>query len=218
MSEFTLFIGSRNYSAWSLRAWIFMKRLGLNFHEVQFGSLSQELRDNGAHGGPFGRAPVLKHGELTVWDPLAICEYLADVSGRGWPAERAARALARCVCAEIHAGFVNIRTEWPLNARARNRRTPMTPGLEADVDRIDELWMECRRRFGAQRGGPWLFGEYTIADAMYAPEVLRFNTYCAPVSDTARWYIAAALEDDLLQQWVRAAQEDPSMDPDYEVG
>ena len=84
----------------------------------------------------------------------------------------------------------------------------MTPGLEADIDRIDEIWMDCRRRFGAS-GGPWLFGEYSIADAMYAPVVLRFNTYRAQISDTARWYMATALEDAALQEWVRAAQEEP---------
>jgi len=106
--------------------------------------------------------------------------------------------------------------EWPMNARARNRRTLMTPGLEADVDRIDEIWMDCRRRFGA--AGPWLFGEYSIADAMYAPVVLRFNTYRAQISETTRWYIATALEDAALQEWVRAAQEEPWINKDYEVG
>ena len=121
---------------------------------------------------------MLLDGDLRVWDSLAICEYVAELAGGGWPRDPAARAVARSVCAEMHSGFVNLRTEWPMNARARNRRTIATPGLEADIDRVDEIWNDCRRRFGAS--GPWLFGEYSIADAMYAPVVLRFNTYGAP--------------------------------------
>jgi len=216
MSEFTLVIGNKNHSSWSLRPWIFMKRLGLPFEEVRLQLDTPGFKDEIARYGPSGRVPVLRHGDITVWESLAICEYLAELTGQGWPADRAARACARAVSAEMHAGFVNLRTEWPFNARARNRRTPMTPGLEADIDRIDEIWVECRRRFG--NGGPWLFGEYTIADAMYAPVVLRFNTYCAHVSDTSRWYMATALEDPLLQDWVRAAQQEPWTNPAYDIG
>jgi len=104
-----------------------------------------------------------------------------------------------------------------MNARARNRRPPMTPSLEADIDRVDEIWNDCRRRFGTG-GGPWLFGEYSIADAMYAPVVLRFNTYGAQISETARWYAATALEDAALQSWVRAAQDEPWIIRTSEVG
>ncbi len=218
MSELTLIIGNRNYSSWSLRAWIFMKHLGLEFHEKQLLLDAPAFKDDIARYGPSGRVPVLLHGDLVVWDSLAICEYLAELTGRGWPGDRAARAVARSVCAEMHSGFVNLRAEWPLNARARNRRTPTSPGLDADIDRIDEIWMDCRRRFGATHRGPWLFGEYTIADAIYAPVVLRFNTYCARISDTARWYIASALEQPHLQEWVRAAQAEPWTLPDYEIG
>jgi glutathione S-transferase len=107
----------------------------------------------------------------------------------------------------MHSGFANLRTAWPMNARARNRRTASTPGLESDVDRVDEIWNDCRRRFGA--AGPWLFGEYSVADAMYAPVVLRFNTYGARVSETARWYMAAALEDATLQSWLTASKAEP---------
>jgi glutathione S-transferase len=121
------------------------------------------------------------------------------------------------VCSEMHSGFVNLRSEWPMNARARNRRTPMTPNLEADIDRIDVIWNDCRRRFAAG-GGPWLFGEYSIADAMFAPVVLRFNTYGAQISETARWYMAAVIEDDALQEWVQAAQGEPWTIESSEVG
>jgi len=216
MSELTLVIGNRNYSSWSLRPWMLLKHLKLEFREVQLLLDTPDFKDQVAQYGPSGRVPVLRHGDVTVWDSLAICEYVAEIAGHGWPLERKARAVARAVCAEMHSGFTSLRMEWPMNARARNRRTLMTPGLEADVDRIDEIWMDCRRRFGA--AGPWLFGEYSVADAMYAPVVLRFNTYRAQISETTRWYIATALEDAALQEWVRAAQEEPWINKDYEVG
>ncbi len=217
MSELTLIIGNYNYSAWSLCAWSFLRKSGLAFDTVRLRIDTPTFKDEVARYGPGGAVPVLRHGNLTIWDSLAICEYVAELTGRGWPAERSARAVARSVCAEVHAGFINLRTEWPMNARARNRRTAITPGLEADVERIEEIWMDCRRRFGAV-GGPWLFGEYTIADAMYAPVVLRFNTYGAQLSDVARWYMAHALADSTVQEWVREAQEEPWTDPSREVG
>jgi glutathione S-transferase len=217
MPELTLVIANKNYSSWSLRPWMLMKHLGLEFREVLVRLDTPEFKDEASQYGPSGRVPVLRHGEVTVWDSLAICEYLAELTGRGWPKDREARAVGRSVCAEMHSGFPDLRMQWPMNARARNRHTAMTPGLEADVDRIDEIWMDCRRRYGAS-GGPWLFGEYSVADAMYAPVVLRFNTYRAQISDTSRWYIATALEDAALQEWVRAAQEEPWTNDDEEVG
>src|SRR5207253_2979052 len=136
-------------------------------------------------------------------DSLAICEYVPELTGKGWPQPREARAVARSVSAEMHSGFANLRMLWPMNARARNRRTAMTPALESDIERIDEIWNDIRQRFGS--GGPWLFGaEYTVADAMYAPVVLRFNTYGARISPTARWVMASVLEDAALQAWLAA--------------
>jgi glutathione S-transferase len=217
MPEFTLVIGNKNYSSWSLRPWMLLKHLGVEFAEKQILLDTPTFKDEIAEYGPSGRVPVLKHGDLTVWDSLAICEYIADVTGKGWPRDRAARAFARSVCAEMHSGFANLRMEWPFNARARNRHTPMTPGLEADIDRIDEIWIDCRRQFGNDHG-PWLFGDYSIADAMYAPVVVRFNTYRAQVSDTTRWYMATALEDAALQSWVQAAQHEPWKLSASEVG
>jgi len=217
MAEFTLVIGNKNYSSWALRPWILMRHLGLPFEEKQILLDTPTFKEEVAKYGPSGNMPVLKHGNVTVWDSLAICEYLADITGKGWPRDLEARAFARSVCAEMHAGFVNLRMEWPFNARARNRRTLMTPGLEMDIERIDEIWIDCRRRYGSDHG-PWLFGEYGIADAMYAPVVLRFNTYRAQVSDTTRWYMAEALQDPALQEWVHAAQQEPWTIEAFEVG
>jgi glutathione S-transferase len=216
MAPLTLVIGNKNYSSWSLRAWLFLKHVGLEFIEVVVPLDTPETRDTIERYGPSGRVPVLQHGELAVWDSLAICEYAAELAGRGLPQERAARAVARSVAAEMHSGFVSLRTLWPMNARARNRHAATTAALDADVERIDEIWNDCRRRFGGH--GPWLFGDYSVADAMYAPVVLRFKTYGARISQTARWYMASVLEDDALQEWVMAAQHEPWTIAADEVG
>jgi len=217
MSEFHLVIGNKNYSSWSLRAWILMTHLGLNFRETIVPLDTPQTKERIVRYSPSGRVPWLLHGALQVWDSLAICEYIAEVTGRGWPDDPAARAVARSVAAEMHSGFASLRGEWPMNVRARNRHTPMTPGLEADIERIEEIWNDCRSRFGAS-AGPWLFGEYSIADAMYAPVVFRFNTYGRPQSEGARAYVAAALEDPALQKWLLGAMQEPWTIPREEVG
>ncbi|MBV8144962.1 MAG: glutathione S-transferase family protein [Gammaproteobacteria bacterium] len=206
MAPFTLIIGNKNYSSWSLRAWLFMKHAGLEFEEILVPLDAPASREQLERYSPSGRVPVLHHGKLAVWDSFAICEYVAELTGRGWPRAQEARAVARSVCAEMHAGFTTLRSLWPMNARARNRRTAVTAGLEADVERIDEIWNDCRSRFGGD--GPWLFGDYSVADAMYAPVVLRFNTYGAHISQTARWYMASVLEDGALQDWLSAAKQE----------
>ena len=216
MTPLTLVIGNKNYSSWSLRAWLFMKHAGLEFHEILVALDTPGTREQIDRHSPSGHVPVLRHGKLCVWDSLAICEYAAELAGKGWPKAADARAVARAVCAEMHSGFTTLRSLWPMNARARNRRTAMTAALEADVERIDEIWNDCRGRFGS--GGPWLFGDYSVADAMYAPVVLRFNTYGARISQTARWYIASVLEDAALQDWLQAAKQEPWTIAADEVG
>jgi glutathione S-transferase len=216
MAPLTLVIGNKNYSSWSLRPWLFMKHAQVEFREVVIPLDTPDTREQIERHGPSGRVPVLEHGELRVWDSIAICEYVAELTGRGWPSAAAARAVARAVSAEMHSGFTTLRSLWPMNARARNRHTATTTALEADVERVDEIWNDCRTRFGS--GGPWLFGEYSIADAMYAPIVLRFNTYGARISQTARWYMASVLEDAPLQQWLQAAKHEPWRIDSDEVG
>jgi glutathione S-transferase len=216
MAPLTLVIGNKNYSSWSLRAWLLMKHTGAVFEEIVVPLNTPGVREEIERYGPSGRVPVLRHGELRIWDSLAICEYVAELTGKGWPEKRETRAVARSVAAEMHSGFTTLRSLWPMNARARNRRTAVTAALEADVERIDEIWNDCRGRFGS--GGPWLFGEYSVADAMYAPVVLRFNTYGAHISQTARWYMASVLEDASLQEWLQAAKQEPWTIAADEVG
>jgi glutathione S-transferase len=216
MAALTLVIGNRNYSSWSLRAWLLLKHLGLDFEEIVIALDHADSRDQIESFSPSGRVPLLRHGELSIWDSLAICEYATELAGSGWPSSREARAVARSVSAEMHSGFATLRSLWPMNARARNRHTVITAALEADIERIDEIWNDCRSRFGT--GGPWLFGEYSVADAMYAPVVLRFNTYGARISQTARWYMAAVLEDAPMQDWLQGAKHEPWTIAAEEVG
>ena len=217
MAPFTLVIGNKNYSSWSLRPWLLLKHLGVAFEEILVPLDRPSTREDLEKHSPSARVPVLRHGDLTVWDSLAICEYLAELTGRGWPAAPAARAVARAVSAEMHSSFTTLRSLWPMNARARNRHTAMTAALEADIERIDQIWNDCRARFGA--AGPWLFGEYSIADAMFAPVVLRFNTYgAAAISPTVRWYMASVLEDPPLQEWLQGAKQESWINAASEVG
>ena len=165
---------------------------------------------------PTRRVPVLQHGSLLMWDSLAICEYVCELAGRGWPQERAARAIARAACAEMHAGFSILRSQWPMNARATDRRTAPSPERSAEIARIEQLWNECRTRFGA--GGPWLFGEYSVADAMYAPVVLRLRTYGAHVRDSTAAYMATVLADAHMRDWLAAAAAESWVIEASEIG
>jgi glutathione S-transferase len=217
MSELHLIIGNKNYSSWSLRPWVLMSCLGVEFRETIVPLDTPEFKGQIARYSPTGRVPVLQHGELTIWDSLAICEYVAELTGRGWPASREARAVARSVCAEMHSGFAQLRSDFPMNARARGRRIPIGAQLKADIERVETIWNSCRSRFG-QGTGPWLFGEYSVADAMYAPVVLRFNTYAAPLGETTRAYIATAVQEPSLQRWLKASEEESWTLPHSEVG
>jgi glutathione S-transferase len=216
MPSITLFIGNRNYSSWSLRAWILLRHLGLEFAEVVIPLDQPDTRARIEAVNPAGKLPLLRHAALDVWDSLAICEYACEVAGSGLPRDRAARARARAAAAEMHAGFAALRSAWPMNARATGRRTAMTPQLERDVNRIVGLWSDCRRHHAAH--GPWLFGEYSIADAMYAPVALRFRTYGAAVGGPAGDYLATVLADAQLGAWVAAAAAEPWTIAAEEVG
>ena len=203
----TLLIGNRNYSSWSLRAWILLRHLGLAFDE-QLVPLDQP--DTAARVrafNPAGLVPALRDGELLVWDSLAIGEYACELAGRGLPADRALRALARSVAAEMHSGFTTLRRTWPMNARATGRQTATPPQLLAEVARIDAVWNQCRAVHGGE--GQWLLGEYSLADAMYAPMALRFATYGARLSPGSASYVQAVLDDPHMREWIEAARAEP---------
>jgi glutathione S-transferase len=203
----TLVIGDKNLSSWSLRPWILMKHAGLAFEELSLPLDTQRFRDEIKHYSPSGRVPVLLDGTTRVWDSLAICEYVNELTGGdAWPTQPAVRAHARAVSAEMHSGFQSLRSTWSLRATARGLQVPLGAEAAADVARIDEIWRDCRDQHASH--GPWLFGRYSIADAMYAPVVLRFNTYGASLSPTAQGYLESALADPHLHQWIRGAEHE----------
>jgi glutathione S-transferase len=211
-----LTMGNKNYSSWSLRPWLLMKHVGLEFSERVIPLDTPEFAREVAAASPSRRVPVLRHGALLLWDSLAICEYACELAGRGWPAAREARAMARAVCAEMHSGFSKLRSQWPMNARATGRMTAPSPERSAEISRIEDLWADCRSRFGA--GGSWLFGEYSVADAMYAPVVLRLRTYGARVRDATAEYMATVLADAHLRAWLAAAAAESWTLEDSEIG
>jgi glutathione S-transferase len=198
-----LVIGHKNYSSWSLRPWILLRHLRLEFREILLSLYGDAFPREIAQYSPAGRVPVLVDGGVHVWDSLAIVEHLAERTGRGWPQDIAARALARSVSAEMHSGFMSLRAQCPMNIRGR-RHVPQTPELLRDIERIDAIWRDCRARFGHE--GPWLFGDYSAADAMYLPVVTRFNTYGLEASAESREYMKTSLTDPFFQDWIKAAE------------
>ncbi|MUG98097.1 glutathione S-transferase [Scytonema sp. UIC 10036] len=205
MAQLTLVIGNKNYSSWSLRPWLAMKQFGLEFNEIRIPLDTPETAAQMQKYSPTRRVPVLLHGDLTVWDSLAICEYLAEEypNLHWWHKEKAARAIARCISAEMHSGFPNLRQRMPMNCRSRFPGKGMTPEVEKEIDRITSIWRECRQNFGT--GGDMLFGNFTIADAMYAPVVVRFKTYGVELDAVCKTYAETVLALPAMQEWLKAA-------------
>ena len=214
----TLVIGNRNYSSWSLRPWALARHLGIECAELRLPLHTAEFRTEIGRYSPTGAVPVLVEGDLRIWDSLAIIEYLSELAaGRGWPVDPSRRAEARAVAAEMHSGFGALRSSYPMNIRARGRRVPMTAELAAAVARIDALWTQCRTRYAAD--GPWLFGSYSAADAMYLPVAFRFQTYGTEgLGALARGYAAHATADPVIAPWVEAAITETDTLPGYDAG
>jgi glutathione S-transferase len=216
MADFTIYIGNKNYSSWSLRAWLMVKAAGIAFDEVLIPLYEPQSRTELLRHSPSGKVPALEHGETVVWESLAIGEYLAErVPAAGlWPADAAARALARAVSAEMHAGFANLRRNLPMNMRSVFAGREIIPEMQADLDRIGAIWRDCRRRYGA--GGGYLFGAFTIADAMFAPVVSRLRTYRIGFDDEAQAYADSLWATPALQEWVAAAHNEPMVVEQFE--
>ena len=216
MSGLHLFIGNKCFSSWSLRPWIALRHCDIPFEETVVRLRTPETAVNLARVSPTGQVPVLLHGAAVIWETLAILEYLAELfPDRGlWPADQAARRLARCVATEMHSGFRELRYGWPMNLRRPKLHKPLDgPGSE-QAQRIQALWRQCRNAHGA--GGPFLFGHFTAADAMYAPVVTRFDTYGGPLDADIRTYVDAVLATPAMRRWyAEAAQETwPEPGPD----
>ena len=217
MADFTIYIGNKNYSSWSMRAWLMMKASGAAFDEVLIPLYEPPSRDAILRHSPSGKVPALRHGAVTVWESLAIGEYLAErlPAARLWPEDAGARAVARAVSAEMHASFGALRRHLPMNLRASISGRELTPEVQADIDRVATLWRDCRQRFGG--GGRCLFGHFTVADAMYAPVVSRFRTYHVALGDEARAYADALWAYPAVQEWAAAARTESMVLKQFEV-
>ena len=209
MSDMTLIIGNKNYSSWSLRPWLALREAGLEFKEVLIALDEPGLKAEILKHSPSGRVPALVHGDLTVWDSLAICEYVAEQAPGAllWPKDPGARALARTVSAEMHSGFEALRTHMPLNVRSRFTGKGREAGVQEDINRIRAIWRLCREQHG--KDGPFLFGGFTIADAMYAPVVSRFRTFEVELGHVEQTYCDAIWSLDAMKEWETAAENEP---------
>lgn len=213
-----LVIGNKNYSSWSMRPWVAMKAGGIAFEEIFIPLYTgpadkQRLLDV----SPAGKVPALIDGDVTVWDSLSIVEYLAErfPEGRLWPDAREARAHARSISAEMHSGFAALRNECGMNLHRPVKAKPLSEAARADIARVQEIWTDCRMRYGAQ--GPYLFGAFSAADAMYAPVVHRFRIYAIDVSPVARDYMEAMMALPAFSEWTEAGLAETIMIERFET-
>lgn len=204
---YQLVIANRNYSSWSLRAWLYLTESGISFNEIRIPLFTANWRSEISKYSPARRVPVLLDDDITIWDTMAIMEHIREKhpGAVGWPEPLLARAHARSISAEMHSGFFALRDELPQNLRARNKLDPnqLSDACREQISRIDEIWTDCRHRFADS--GDWLFGQLSIADIMFTPVALRFVTYSIPVSELAQEFIDAVKNSNLVQQWIEAA-------------
>ncbi len=219
MSDFHIYVGYRTVSSWSLRGWLPMKKAGVPFDETLIRYRSPEGRAALDRLSPTGKVPFLVHRrpdgrDVHVWDSLAIAEYLAETVPEAglWPADPVARAHARAVAAEMHSGFAALRRHFDM-ALTERRPTPDDPQALKDVARIEAIWSECRARWGASGGGPFLFGRWSIADAAFAPVATRFRTYGVKPAAPGAAYMEAVLGDPDFLVWEAQARKDPPPEP-----
>jgi glutathione S-transferase len=213
-----LVIGNKNYSSWSLRAWFLLKEAGFDFEEHRIPLDTDTTAGEIAAFSPAGQVPVLILDDQVIWDTLAIAETVAErwPEKALWPDEPAARAHARSVSAEMHSGFLALREAMPMNCRAMGRKVALTDDVAADIDRIFAIWTDCHHRYGDQ--GDWLFGRFSVADAMFAPVVLRFRTYGINLSESASVYPARLLESAALQDWLLESESETEVIKQDETG
>ena len=213
---YTLYFGNKNYSSWSLRPWLLMRHFEIAFTEHQV-----EVSGRGAHDGhraysANGLVPCLHVGDFQIWDTLAIAEFLAERHAGLWPSDEFARARARSVACEMHSGFGALRSAMPMNIKLRLKGAPLSAEVQADVDRIVAIWSESRAEFSGDRG-PWLFGEFSIADAMFAPVVWRFHIYNVALPPAAAAYRDAMLAHPAMQAWAADALAESIALPTYDA-
>lgn len=213
---YTLVIGNKNYSSWSLRGWLLLKQFQIGFEEVRLPLYSAAFTEKIRDYSPTGLVPVLVSGDLRIWDSLAIAEYIAEryPERRCWPESIEARAVARSVSSEMHSGFSQIRNTLPMNIRRNKPVETISPELEKEIARVCEIWKTCRQAHGDE--GDFLFGTFSIADVMYAPVVLRFASYHINVGTIEGDYMDSILSMSSLQEWIEAAKAEEEVIEIYE--
>lgn len=213
---FKLVIGNKNYSSWSLRPWFLLKQADIPFEEILIPLYEGEYKTQILHLSPSGKVPCLIDSNVAVWDSLAIAEYLAELypSLHLWPDDPAARAEARSISAEMHAGFTHLRSEMGMNLRRQLPGIVPSADAQADIRRIEQIWTHCRQRHGAN--GPFLFGQFSIADAMYAPVCTRFRTYGVQLAPENEAYVEHMLNLPAMREWYAAAHAEPHVIPRFE--
>ena len=217
MAGLTLVIGNKNYSSWSLRAWIAMRAAGIPFEEIVISLGADDFKERVLRVAPSGKVPALIDGDQHIWESIAILEHLAERFPQAglWPSDARARTHARAVAAEMHAGFAPLRSHCPMNMRRPPKKRELPPDVQANAQRIDALWSDCRARYGSE--GPFLFGAFCAADAMYAPVVSRFATYEIEVGTASRAYMAAVTALPAYVEWAAAGAAEPWVLPEDEV-
>jgi glutathione S-transferase len=207
-----LVIGSKNFSSWSLRGWLALEHTGAPYEEIFISFGDPDWREQIKRHSPSGKVPYLIDGALGIWDSLAIIEYLHEKfpAARLWPSDPGARALARSVAAEMHSSFTALRSNMPMDLQANAPGKGHTPEALADVARIQQIWRECRARFGAS--GPYLFGAFTAADCFYAPVVFRFLSYGVALDPNAKNYCDAIVAHPSVKKWRDAGLREPHVD------
>ena len=215
--ELVLIIGNKNYSSWSMRPWVTMKAFGIPFKEVRILLDQADTVTNIAEYSPAGRVPVLLDGTTTIWDSLAICEYLAEqfVSEELWPSSVSARAVARSICAEMHTSFSALRRGMPMDIRANGAEyasAARSPEVQADIGRITEIWEDCLRQYGHHR---FLFGDFSIADAYFAPVVMRFRSYGVFLAPALQAYMDRVVAHPAVESWIQEALAETEVLPRY---
>ncbi len=212
-----LVIGNKNYSTWSLRPWLLLSAFNVEFEEIQESLVQEGIKERFGKYSPSGKVPVLIDGELTVWDSLAICEYISEqyLQGKGWPKDSIKRAEARTICAEMHSSFIALRNEMPMNCRATRKLEPSV-AAKGDIARIDSIWSYYTEQNSPL--GPWLFGKFSIADCFFAPVASRFLTYGVTLSAAAQKYSALLLKHKSVIAWTEAAQAETEIIPKDEAG
>ena len=218
MADFKLIMGNRNYSPWSLSAWLTAKSAGMDFDEVIIplneGTTRQEILRYWYNG----KVPILQHGEITIWESISICEYIAEIYPEAglWPLEIRARAVARSLSSEVHSGFRSLREHMPMNVRSQFPSEGRIMCVQEEINRVLAIWRRCRERYGRDHGGPFLFGSFSIVDALFAPIVSQFKTYSVDLDDIEKEYSNAILSLPAMGVWIKASQDEPMVIDKFE--